>query len=194
MLYKIIAVHGDLVTKTNCISFIYLQETAGRWSAELIQHKSMDIGISGSIQELLALPIQQYNQLNQTVSIGLAKSIQDFINDHQLEHKVDFVALEGLKAAEHLYIGEPATLACMLSLPVISEFDKMNAALGGGQNVYAISQAILQINAESDAKNKNIAIALLGALRWREAYNILATDTNAAKNHIGGSLWLGVEA
>lgn len=39
-----------------------------------------------------------------------------------------------------------------------------------------------------------LIMALLGALRWREQYTVLASVTGASRNSIGGALWLGTEA
>ncbi len=39
-----------------------------------------------------------------------------------------------------------------------------------------------------------IIIGLLGVLRWREQYTVLSSVTGAARNSIGGALWLGTEA
>ncbi len=39
-----------------------------------------------------------------------------------------------------------------------------------------------------------LIMALLGVLRWREQYTILASVTGATRNSIGGALWLGTEA
>lgn len=39
-----------------------------------------------------------------------------------------------------------------------------------------------------------IAIALAGALRWREANTTLASVTGASRNSIGGALWIGQDA
>lgn len=36
-----------------------------------------------------------------------------------------------------------------------------------------------------------VVMALIGVLRWREEYNVLSSVTGAAKNSIGGALWLG---
>lgn len=38
-----------------------------------------------------------------------------------------------------------------------------------------------------------IIMALLGVLRWREEYTVLASVTGASRNSIGGALWLGNE-
>ena len=39
-----------------------------------------------------------------------------------------------------------------------------------------------------------LIMALLGVLRWREQYTVLASVTGASRNSIGGALWLGTEA
>jgi len=39
-----------------------------------------------------------------------------------------------------------------------------------------------------------LVMALMGVLRWREEYNVLASVTGARRNSIGGALWLGTEA
>lgn len=39
-----------------------------------------------------------------------------------------------------------------------------------------------------------VIMALIGTLRWREEYNVLASVTGAKRNGIGGALWLGTEA
>ncbi|MEO8109558.1 MAG: anhydro-N-acetylmuramic acid kinase [Ginsengibacter sp.] len=39
-----------------------------------------------------------------------------------------------------------------------------------------------------------LIMALLGVLRWREQYTVLASVTGAVCNSIGGALWLGTEA
>ncbi|MDQ6904190.1 MAG: anhydro-N-acetylmuramic acid kinase [Bacteroidota bacterium] len=39
-----------------------------------------------------------------------------------------------------------------------------------------------------------LIMALLGVLRWREQFTVLASVTGASQNSIGGALWLGTEA
>lgn len=39
-----------------------------------------------------------------------------------------------------------------------------------------------------------LVMALMGVLRWREEYNVLATVTGARRNSINGAIWLGNEA
>ena len=39
-----------------------------------------------------------------------------------------------------------------------------------------------------------LIMALIGVLRWREEYNVFSSVTGAARDSIGGALWLGQEA
>lgn len=39
-----------------------------------------------------------------------------------------------------------------------------------------------------------LIMALIGVLRWREAYNVLSSVTGARRNSINGAIWLGNEA
>lgn len=75
---------------------------------------------------------------------------------------------------------------------------------GGAFNKYLvgrISEHLAQINFEVFIPEDEVVIykealimALLGALRWREQYTVLASVTGATRNSIGGALWLGTDA
>ena len=48
---------------------------------------------------------------------------------------------------------------------------------------------------ENTVKYKEaLVMALIGVLRWREEYNVLASVTGAQRNSIGGAMWIGQEA
>jgi hypothetical protein len=194
MLYKIIVVQGDLAKKNTSISYIHLEENAGVWNATTIHFKKNDIGFSSTINTILQMPITTFNTIDVEVSQKLAAEVMHFMQENALEHKVDFIALEGLKINEHLYFGDGATFAATIQFPIIGEFYKINMVLQGNNNIYAIANDLLQLDAIASDENKNISIGLLAALRWRESNNILQKNTNATKDHIAGSIWLGVEA
>lgn len=81
---------------------------------------------------------------------------------------------------------------------------KLLATGGGAFNSFLIErlQKVLQdlnisvvIPDENLIKYKEALImALIGTLRWREEYNVMASVTGARRNSIGGALWLGTEA
>lgn len=194
MLYKIIALHGDLNKKTTSISYIHLGETAGKWSFEQKNYKKIEIGFSSTIHHILQMPITTFQQLNKEVSLKLSTEILNFIKEQELQHKIDFIACDGLKINDNTHFGELAVFAANIMLPIIGDFHSMNAILKGTPDIYHIANDLLSINANDNDEQKNISIALLAALRWREANNILHKHTKATKDHIAGAIWLGVEA
>jgi hypothetical protein len=193
MLYKIIALHGDLLKKNTFISYIHLEETGGVWSYEQLQVKKIEIGFSSTIPIIMDMPIMAFIKLDVEVGKKLATEIMHFMDEYSLAHKIDFISMEGVNIIDHLHVGNAAVIASQISLPVISNFYDMNTALNGNDNIFDMATEKLQIN-PANAEQKNIALALLAALRWRESNNILAKNTNATKDHIAGSIWLGVEA
>lgn len=78
---------------------------------------------------------------------------------------------------------------------------KMLVTGGGAMNRFLVAQlaaALQPLNIEVVVPEENIvkykealAMAFIGVLRWREEENVLSSVTGAAKNTIGGALWLG---
>jgi anhydro-N-acetylmuramic acid kinase len=75
---------------------------------------------------------------------------------------------------------------------------------GGAHNKFLVStiseelasigvEAIVPENEIIDFKEA-VIMGLIGVLRWREEYNVLASVTGASRNSIGGAVWIGQEA
>jgi anhydro-N-acetylmuramic acid kinase len=91
-------------------------------------------------------------------------------------------------------------------VPYVSktELQQLMVTGGGAFNKYLIKRIELHLQEinfeiyipESEVVNYKEALimALLGTLRWREQYTVLASVTGALRNSIGGALWLGTEA
>jgi anhydro-N-acetylmuramic acid kinase len=85
-----------------------------------------------------------------------------------------------------------------------SKNQKLLVTGGGAFNSFLIerlSEALQPLNVEvvvPDEKlvkyKEALVMALIGVLRWREEYNVLASVTGAQRNSIGGALWMGQEA
>lgn len=85
-----------------------------------------------------------------------------------------------------------------------SQNQKLLVTGGGAFNTFLIqrlSEALQSLNVEvvvPDEKlvkyKEALVMALIGVLRWREEYNVLASVTGAQRNSIGGALWMGQEA
>ena len=85
-----------------------------------------------------------------------------------------------------------------------NETQKLFVTGGGAFNIFLVEKLQknledinfeVYIPADEVVKYKEALImALLGLLRWREQYTVLASVTGASRNSIGGALWLGTEA
>ena len=81
---------------------------------------------------------------------------------------------------------------------------KLLATGGGALNTFLIERLKSQLDElsiEVIVPDKTLVnykealiMALIGVLRWREEYNVLSSVTGAARDSIGGALWLGQEA
>lgn len=78
-------------------------------------------------------------------------------------------------------------------------------ATGGGANntffIQRLSAILKEINVEVVVPDKKLInykealiMALIGVLRWREEYNVLASVTGASRNSINGAVWIGQDA
>lgn len=84
------------------------------------------------------------------------------------------------------------------------EVQKLFITGGGAFNTFLVGRLqknLKEINFEIFIPDNEVVqykealiMALLGALRWREQYTVLASVTGATRNSIGGALWLGTEA
>ncbi len=194
MLYKIITIHGDLNLRTIQISYTHIEETGGNWNSETLHVKTNPFVFSATIPQLLQMNVVDFKKMEQEVSVRLSAEVLSFINAFQLEHKIDFIANLGIVVDSTLSIENNAALAAKLQLPVIGQFNEMNQVLGGDHNFLQIGNDILDMNDLDVSQRKIHSIALMGVLRWREAYNVKAAYSGAVRDHIGGCIWLGVEA
>lgn len=88
-------------------------------------------------------------------------------------------------------------------LPGKQPAHKLLVTGGGAFNTFLIQQMkekLMALNIEvivPDARLVNykeaLIMALIGILRWRQEYNVLASVTGAARDSIGGALWMGGE-
>jgi anhydro-N-acetylmuramic acid kinase len=148
------------------ITFSEFHENAGSWTFELKAKLSVPTGNSVSL-------------------------IEKFIEENNLQYKVAMITVHA-EAAGILFSG--ASLAAATGLPVITELNALDKALGGNGEFYRTSAEKLGMNDEINDVNKAICIAFMGILRWREEYNFLSSTTGAKRNSIGGAIWLGQEA
>ncbi len=81
---------------------------------------------------------------------------------------------------------------------------RLLATGGGALNTFLMNHLAAQLSPlgiEVVVPNENLVqykealiMALIGVLRWRQEYNVLASVTGASRNSIGGAVWIGQEA
>ncbi|MEO5999020.1 MAG: anhydro-N-acetylmuramic acid kinase [Chitinophagaceae bacterium] len=106
---------------------------------------------------------------------------------------------------EHIAIQVTKSVSAILKEDVFatSQSHRLLVTGGGAFNSFLVSrmqQRLYDLNIEVIVPEKNIInfkealiMALIGVLRWREEYNVLASVTGATRNSIGGALWQGAD-
>ena len=100
---------------------------------------------------------------------------------------------------EHIAV---QTAAAAQSMPVEKEGPKKLLVTGGGAfNAFLIQTIsahlapldieVLVPDGQTAAYKEALVMALIGALRWRQQPNVLASVTGAARDSVNGTLWLG---
>jgi len=87
---------------------------------------------------------------------------------------------------------------------LITHDSRLLATGGGVFNTFLIERLkdqLKELNVEVIIPNEDLAkfkealiMAFMGVLRWRQEYNVLSSVTGAARDSIGGALWIGQEA
>ena len=85
-----------------------------------------------------------------------------------------------------------------------TESKKLLITGGGGFNTFLVQRiqhALMPLSIEVIVGDEMLVnykealiMGLIGALRWREEYNVINTVTGATRNSIGGAVWIGQEA
>lgn len=102
------------------------------------------------------------------------------------------------------HIANQVRLAVEQVRPATEARSKLMITGGGAHNkflVQRIANELDSIGIDAHVPNREIVdfkeaivMALIGVLRWREEYNVLASVTGASRNSIGGAVWMGQEA
>jgi anhydro-N-acetylmuramic acid kinase len=121
------------------LAFVRLEEQRGRWHFELLQAETRPYHHQWveRLKQATALNAKDLCQLDVEYAQLLAYEINGFIERHQLEHKINFIAAHG-----HTIFHEPAlgftcqighggTLAAKTQLTVINDLRSVDVALGG---------------------------------------------------------------
>ncbi len=139
MVYRVIGIMSGSSLDGLDIAFIELQQTRGQWNYEMLHGDC--IPYSDEWKEKLSsahrLPALEYQLLHVEYGHFIGKKVNEFINKHQLEYKVQLIASHGhtvFHAPSKLMtaqLGDGAAIAAETSINVVSDLRSMDVALGG---------------------------------------------------------------
>lgn len=201
MEYRAIGLHSGNPAAGLDIIFAGFSHAAGSWSATL--HHSTHYAYPDDWKEQLrnaaGLSAPAYCALHAAYGTLTGEFVNRFIDQFGLQFKVALVSAPGHEvfrdeAGIPVCLGEGARVAAMTRIPVISDFYAMDAGLGGHDRNWTTLAEKMDTGLKELARIPAIRYAFMGVLRWRQEYNVFASDTGARAHTIGGAFWNGDEA
>lgn len=198
MIYRAIGITGDAAVKGLEICFTEFQEQAGKWGFELLQTAAVpyDDTWRERLENAAALTAKEYQQLHVEYGKYAGQAVNKFIEQYNLHYKVALIAFSGPAAIGEngQQVGDGASVAALTQLPVVTDLFLTDAALGGHRSGNTILKDKLSAQADGKHIDEAVLTAFMGILRWRQEYNVFASETGALRDSIGGALWTGQDA
>ncbi len=200
MIYRALGVAGDASTQTLELVFASFEVSGKKWDVEIRQTAS--IAYSSDLQQRLQSAATSsavdYLQLHVDYGHWIGQQVKQFIDEHHLDYQVQLIGLMGHTAIHspetklsHA-LGDAAAVAAITGVNVIGDFRSIDLALNGKADpVFKLASTLLPL--PTDAHTEAFYSAYFALLRWREENNMLATDTGALRDSIGGAVWVGQE-
>ena len=152
MVYKVIGLMSGSSLDGLDIAYVQLQETAGKWTYEILQADcpAYDAGWITRLSNAVHLPAIDYQLLHTAYGHYLGQQVNVFIDKYQLHHQVHLLASHG-HTTFHLpqqkmtaQLGDGAAIAAVTGLPVVSDLRAIDIALGGqGAPIVPIGEKLL---------------------------------------------------
>lgn len=152
MVYNVIGLMSGSSLDGLDICFAQIEETRGKWSAQIIKADCYpyDIEWTNKLRKATQLSVPEFLRLHTAYGRYTAGLVHRFIEQNELQHKVHFVASHGHTvfhepaAKTTFQLGEGASIAAVLGLPVISDLRSLDVALGGqGAPIVPIGDKLL---------------------------------------------------
>jgi anhydro-N-acetylmuramic acid kinase len=152
MVYRVIGVVSGSSLNGLDLAFAELQESSGKWSAEVIAAERFPYTSEWreKLRKAADLPLKNFQQLDIAYGQFVGSTIREFIDKHQLHFKVQLIACHGHTV---LYdptrqtcsvLGDGASIAASTGINVVNDVRKIDMALGGkGAPVYPIIDKLL---------------------------------------------------
>ena len=139
MVYKVIGLISGSSLDGLDIAYVHLEEVRGNWSYTV--HHATCIPYTEpwahNLSTTAQQPVADFLRLHTAYGHFLGGQVRDFMERHDLVHKVDFIASHGHTvfhdpAAQTTFqLGDGAAIAAETGLPVISDLRALDVALGG---------------------------------------------------------------
>ena len=152
MVYKVIGVMSGSSLDGLDIAYVQLQETAGKWTYEILQADCLAYEAEwiARLMNAVHLPGMNYQLLHTAYGHYIGQQVNVFIDKYQLHHQVHLLASHG-HTTFHLpqqkmtaQLGDGAAIAAVTGLPVVSDLRAMDVALGGqGAPIVPIGEKLL---------------------------------------------------
>lgn len=121
------------------IVFASIEERGGQWSYEIIQADCIPFPLEWSAQlsRITSLSAKELLLAHTAFGAWMGHTINNFIQQYQLEHKIHLIASHGHTVFHEpalgmtFQMGDGASIAAMTQLPVVSDLRNMDIALGG---------------------------------------------------------------
>ncbi|HNF71013.1 MAG TPA: anhydro-N-acetylmuramic acid kinase [Chitinophagaceae bacterium] len=152
MIYQVIGCMSGSSMDGLDIAFCILEEQAGQWKADISISEcvAFDSRWNELLPRLTQLTARELLLEHSRLGHWIGVQIKQFIERHQLEHRVHFIGSHGHTVFHEpasgmtFQLGEGAAIAAETGLPVISDLRSMDVALGGqGAPVVPIGELVL---------------------------------------------------
>ena len=134
------------------ICYAQLDESRGKWSAQIVQAECVPYTEEWlrNLKSAAQQNVPQFLRLHTAFGRYIGQTVQAFIDKNELSHKVHFVTSHGHTVFHEpqshttFQLGDGASIAAVLGLPVISDLRNMDIALGGqGAPIVPIGDKLL---------------------------------------------------
>jgi anhydro-N-acetylmuramic acid kinase len=152
MVYNVIGLMSGSSLDGLDICFAQIEETRGKWSAQILKADCYpyDAQWTSNLRKATQLSVPEFLRLHTAYGRYTAELVHRFIEQNELQHKVHFVASHGHtvfhepEANTTFQLGDGASIAAVLGLPVISDLRSLDVALGGqGAPIVPIGDKLL---------------------------------------------------
>jgi anhydro-N-acetylmuramic acid kinase len=152
MVYKVIGLMSGSSLDGLDICYAHLEETRGQWKfdiREAVCHPYEEAWTE-KLQHASQMDTADFLKLHTAYGRYLGRQVNGFIDTHGLHHQVDFVATHGHtvfhdpESHTSFQLGDGASIAAVVGLPVISDLRALDVALGGqGAPIVPIGDKLL---------------------------------------------------